>query len=193
MYPSKCEVHACEGKVEVDLVYAMRYARARVVSYCAAHAADALEEITCGFASPGHLPARMVTPCAVDIELVICDARESSPCQFVLREINGPRRLTLQVGRFEAWMLDWELRHEPTPSVPTHRAMAATIRALGGDLKKVTIYDVSEGERYHAQLHISQGDSPTIVDVRPSDAIVLAVVCNVPINVDSLVWQKILA
>jgi bifunctional DNase/RNase len=87
-------------------------------------------------------------------------------------------------------MLSWELRHEPAPALGTHHAMVGAISALGGDLKKITINDVSEGETYHARAHVLQGPSQVVIDMRPSDAIILAVVGDVPVYVESSVWQK---
>jgi bifunctional DNase/RNase len=68
--------------------------------------------------------------------------------------------------------------------------MARLIRALGGEPTKATIHDVSDGETYHARFQISQRRSPVVVEMRLSDAITLAVVCNAPIYVERLVWQK---
>ena len=68
--------------------------------------------------------------------------------------------------------------------------MVGAIGSLGGDLKEVTINDVSEGEMYRAQVHVLQGRSLVVLDFRPSDAITLAAVCNIPVYVERLVWQK---
>jgi bifunctional DNase/RNase len=68
--------------------------------------------------------------------------------------------------------------------------MVSAFRALGGEVADVTITDVSEGDTYRAQVHISQRGSLVAVDMRSSDALVLAVVCNIPVYVEGLVWQK---
>lgn len=192
MESRKCEIDGCVNEVKIVIMRPITYVQVEDKYYCPGHGAEVLNKITSEFAQQREGIQANVNSCAVEIELVVCDGREGWPSQVFLHESHGPRRLTFKTGRFESWLLGWELRHEPAESLSTHRAMVSLLAALGGDSKMVTMNDVSEGERYHAQIHLSQGNSPVIVDVRPSDAIVLAVVCNLPIYVDSLVWQKIL-
>jgi bifunctional DNase/RNase len=160
--------------------------------YCAGHATEVLTAIADDFARQRYQSDANVDDCAVDIELVVSDGREDWPSQVVLQEIGGARRLLLEIGRFESWLLAWELRREPAPTLSTHRAMATAFQSLGGNLTKVSLKDVSEGWVFHAQVHILQHGSFVVVDMRPSDALALAVICKVPVYVESLVWQKTL-
>ncbi|MGA2069703.1 MAG: bifunctional nuclease domain-containing protein [Thermoguttaceae bacterium] len=186
----RCEADGCAAKVEVRLVRASTQTPVEERHYCAGHAKEALDEITREFARGRDALAVRADRSAVDVELVICDGRDGHPCQVILREVGGPRRLRFSTGRFEAWTLSWELRREPAPTLSTHRAMVSAFRALGGEVADVTITDVSEGDTYRAQVHISQRGSLVAVDMRSSDALVLAVVCNIPVYVEGLVWQK---
>jgi bifunctional DNase/RNase len=188
----RCEAPECAARVEVRLVRPATQTHVEERHYCAAHADEALDGIARELAREREAVGLLVDRCAVDTELVICDARDGYPCQIVLREIGGPRHLRFPTGRFEAWMLSWELRRKPAPTLGTHRAMVSAFHALGGELTDVTINDVSEGEIYHALVHMSQRGSLVVVDMRPSDALVVAVVCNIPVYVESLVWQKTL-
>ena len=192
MESPRCQVHECAGRVDVRLVRAATKTGVEEKHYCDAHATEALDGITHEFAHERSAVGARTDRCAVDVELVVCDGRDGFPCQVFLHEIGGPRRLAFQIGRFEAWMLSWELRREPAPSLGTHRMMVSALQALGGDLREATINDVSEGEMYRAQVHIYQGGSLVVVDMRPSDALILAVVCDIPVYIETLVWQKTL-
>lgn len=118
-----------------------------------------------------------------DIEMVLYDERPGKPCQFSLREVGGTRRLDCQTGPFEAAALLRELERLVTPRPLTHHAMASLITALGGQMDCVEIDKHHPGQEftYEAKLHIQQMDKSLVVDVRPSDAVVLAVACDVPI------------
>jgi len=122
-----CEVHGCAAKVDLRLTCARTQRGVEERHYCAAHATEVLEEITREFDRERRAVGVIADRCAVDIELVVCDARNGCPCQIFLREIGGPRRLAFQTARFEAWMLSWELRREPAATLGTHRAMASAL------------------------------------------------------------------
>lgn len=124
-----------------------------------------------------------------DIEMLMYDERPGKPCQFSLREVGGSRRLDCRIGPFEAMALLWELQRYVAPRPLTHRAMASLITALGGRLECVEIDKFFPGQEvaYEAKLHIQQMSSTRIVDVRPSDAMPLAVTCDVPIVVSNAV------
>jgi bifunctional DNase/RNase len=62
--------------------------------------------------------------------------------------------------------------------------MATAIVSLGGRLQYVEIDKFFPAEKiYEAKLHIRQMNTQIIVDVRPSDALILAIICDVPIIV----------
>ena len=128
-----------------------------------------------------------------DIELLLCDDRPDKPCWFSLREVGGSRRLDCQTGIFEAAALQRELERLSAPRPLTHRAMASVITALGGRLECVVIdkFFPTQEVAYEAKLHIQQKDTTILVDVRPSDAVVLAVTCDVPIAVSNSVLARL--
>jgi bifunctional DNase/RNase len=57
-----------------------------------------------------------------------------------------------------------------------------SVTALGGRLRGVCVNDLRDNT-YFAQARVVQGDCLAPVDVRPSDAITLALACGVPILV----------
>jgi len=112
------------------------------------------------------------------------------PCQLNLVEVGGTRQLGLGTGPYEGAALRLELQRYQSPRPRTHQAMAAAISALSGRLRHVMIDKFFPSQQtYEAKLHIDQGNANMVVDVRPSDAIILAVICDVPI----LVSKEVLA
>jgi bifunctional DNase/RNase len=121
-----------------------------------------------------------------DIEMVMYDERQDKPCQFSLREIGGSRRLDCRTGPFEAAALLRELERLVAPRPSTHCAMVSVMATLGGRLDRVLVDKLLPGERtYEAKLQIHQAAGAVVVDVRISDAVILAVICDVPIFVSN--------
>ena len=71
--------------------------------------------------------------------------------------------------------------------------MASVITAMGGQLVRVVIdkYFPGQSTSYEAKLHIQHASGTVVVDVRPSDAVVLAVVTGAPIIVSNDVLRAL--
>jgi bifunctional DNase/RNase len=72
----------------------------------------------------------------------------------------------------------------------THQAMAEVLEALDGKLQDVIVYDLVKRQTdsyYCAYLRIARAGDVINVDVRPSDALTLAVICETPILIDDTV------
>lgn len=127
-----------------------------------------------------------------DIELLLLDERQERPCQFSLREVGGKRRLDCAIGICEAAALQRELERLATPRPLTHRAMVSLMAALGGCLERVVVDRLHPEQRiYEAKLHIRQATEAAVVDVRVSDAVILAVICEVPLFVSHEVLARL--
>jgi bifunctional DNase/RNase len=128
-----------------------------------------------------------------------------------LQEAGGVRMFAIIIGIYEATTLDRAIKRFPVPRPMTHDAWAATIRALGGEVQDVLLTDMRDGI-YYASLRIRPripgqawseaiqkraGPRPVVparlieVDMRPSDAFVLAVQLDVPIFVKDTVWERL--
>jgi len=143
---------------------------------------------TVGDGTPGSWGDAVV----FDIEMVIYDERRDKPCQFSLREVGGSRRLDCQIGPFEAAALLRELERFVAPRPLTHRAMVSLMAALGGHLERVVVDRLLPAQHiYEAKLHIHQATGAVVVDVRISDAVILAVICEVPIFVADEVLARL--
>lgn len=104
---------------------------------------------------------------------------------LILKEINGPRRLPIVIGAFEAQSIALEIENIKPPRPLTHDLMKNLIDALGGDLIDVTINDLRDGT-FYARLNLDTQE----IDSRPSDAIALAVRFGVPIYVTEKVMEE---
>jgi bifunctional DNase/RNase len=71
--------------------------------------------------------------------------------------------------------------------------MSVVISTLGGNLEYCMIdrYYPEQQITYEAKLYIRQRFRTHIIDVRPSDAVVLAVVCKMPIAVSADVIEQL--
>lgn len=117
-----------------------------------------------------------------DIEALV--ARTDGSCRLYLRELAGTRSFQLELGYVEATALYWALKGELAARPLTHQVLATAIDALGGTLQYVLIDRFSDDRSFvYAYLQIVQDGRQLSLDVRPSDAVNLAVVCNVPIFV----------
>lgn len=104
---------------------------------------------------------------------------------LILKEINGPRRLPIVIGAFEAQSIALEIENIKPPRPLTHDLMKNLIDALGGDLIDVTINDLRDGT-FYARLNLDTQE----IDSRPSDAIALAVRFGAPIYVAEKVMEE---
>ncbi|MCX7983619.1 MAG: bifunctional nuclease family protein [Bacteroidetes bacterium] len=104
---------------------------------------------------------------------------------LILKEVNGPRRLPIIIGAFEAQSIALEIENIKPPRPLTHDLMKTLIEALGGDLIDVTITELREGT-FYARLNLDTQE----IDSRPSDAIALAVRFGAPIYVAEKVMEE---
>jgi len=114
----------------------------------------------------------------VEVEKMICYS-DATQQYIIFREVEGPRRLTLVTGYFEATALWWFLKDEPNPRPPTHDAWLKTAIALGATVESACVHD-RQGDAYSAEIRLVQGDSKVKVDVRPSDALLFTLRARVP-------------
>lgn len=101
---------------------------------------------------------------------------------LVLEEKDGERSLPIWIGRPEAEAIAAHLNEVKRERPMTHDLAQSIIGALGGLLRRVQVTRVHNGT-YFAELHLTRGGQPIIVDSRPSDAIALALRVGAPIFV----------
>jgi len=108
-----------------------------------------------------------------------------------LRNVGGEYRFFMLTGMLEAWALSYNLKNEVLSRPLTHKALSNAITALGGTLQDVVLDYFDEANKwYHAKLRIVNAHRLVAVDVRPSDAFNMAVVCKVPILILAEVLKR---
>lgn len=101
---------------------------------------------------------------------------------LILKELDGHRRLPIIIGAFEAQAIALELEGVVPPRPMTHDLLKNVIDELRGTLSEVYINELKDGTFYARVIFEDLGVE---LDARPSDAVALAVRCNVPIFVNS--------
>ncbi|MCY2942206.1 MAG: bifunctional nuclease family protein [Planctomycetota bacterium] len=109
---------------------------------------------------------------------------------IVLKELEGDRSFSIQIGIFEATSIDRKIKKIPSPRPLTHDLLCQTITSLGGELQEIQINELKD-KTYFATLKIRQDGKFVKIDCRPSDAIALAVTMSVPIFVYEEVLEQI--
>jgi bifunctional DNase/RNase len=110
---------------------------------------------------------------------------------IMLREVDGDRSFPIVIGIFEATSIDRRVRGIHSPRPLTHDLIASSIEALGGELQDIHISELRE-HTYYAKLRIKRDGEMVEIDCRPSDAIALAVIADVPIYVAEDVLEEAL-
>ncbi len=124
-----------------------------------------------------------------EIFLVVIEETYHKPVVY-LREVDGPQRVPVLIGIFEATSLDRVLKGHESPRPLTHDAMAAAIRLLGGEVEDVVVNRL-ENQTYYSDVRIRRQGDLLSLDVRPSDAFVLAVLFDRPIFLTDEVLKQV--
>jgi len=106
----------------------------------------------------------------------------------VLKDVASETVMPIWVGIFEANAIAIEIEKVSAPRPMTHDLTRNLIRNLNARLERVVITELKD-DTFLAVLFLKQGDEPLAIDVRPSDAIALALRANCPIYVSEQVMQ----
>lgn len=118
--------------------------------------------------------------------------RETDDTHIIeLREVDGERVFPILIGFHEAAAIERRLMGQTPPRPLTHDLMDTVLHALGGEIERISIDDLSD-HTFYARLHLKQGDQHHEIDCRPSDAVALAAAHDVPIDVAEAVLDEVL-
>lgn len=112
----------------------------------------------------------------------IIDGGTTSSYNLVLKELTGPRRLIMAIGLTEAQSIAVFMEGVRLPRPLAHDLMATMLRELGAEVSRVIIDDLDNGF-FKSEIICRQGGRPIVFDARTSDAVALALRCQVPIFV----------
>src|SRR5438270_5519027 len=116
-------------------------------------------------------------------------APPSSLPLLLLKERNGERVLPVGIGPLEAQAIVMPLQGVRPPRPMTHDIFVEILSSLGGHLRRVEITDLIDST-FHARLMLETGGEERIYDIRPSDAVALAVRTETPIFVAEDVFDQ---
>jgi bifunctional DNase/RNase len=134
------------------------------------------------FASSVSAPAEpLVGFGQFDIELFNVSDNYDQHVVF-LREIAGVREFSWSVGTIEAWCIYHRFHGAKSRRPQCHDALLAMIDKLGGCVEAVSI-DKRVADVYFASFYVRHKSLVLSVDVRPSDALLIALAANLPIQI----------
>jgi bifunctional DNase/RNase len=194
-----CQWPACDLSATMHFEFEEGLRVVEASHFCDSHGRLHADEMRKRYYSPSRIgagsPATIGNGVSFGIDFLFMDELQEPPygyCRVGLMEFGGNRKIDFQIGPCEFSALGFELQRHESPRPPTHRAVAAVIAALGARLQYVEIDKFLPSQStYEAKLHIQQLKSSLIVDVRPSDALVLAVICDVPVIVSNTVLNPL--
>lgn len=118
----------------------------------------------------------------IKLEILGLSSSQSQSGSFalVLGETTGSRRLPIIIGMFEAQAIAIEIE-KIIPNRPmTHDLFKSFAHNFNFTVQEILISDLKEGV-FFAKIVCSDGEKPTEIDARPSDAIAIGLRFNVPI------------
>lgn len=116
-------------------------------------------------------------------------APPSSMPLLLLKEREGERVLPIGIGPVEAQAIVMPLQGVKPPRPLTHDIFVEIISSLGGHLRRVEITNLIEST-FHARLMLETDGAERSYDIRPSDAVALAVRTETPIFVAEAVLDQ---
>ena len=121
----------------------------------------------------------------MDVEMKIrglmLDPNTNMPI-VVLKDVASDTVLPIWVGIYEANAIAVEIEKLAAPRPMTHDLMRNLIEGLTGELERVVITELRD-DTFFAAMWVRQGGEPVVIDLRPSDAIALALRADCPIYV----------
>lgn len=107
----------------------------------------------------------------------------------ILKDLDGQRVLPIWVGAVEANAVALQIENVSPPRPLTHDLVRSILTELGATLTRVVIHDLRDST-FYAYLELTQGTDVTLVDVRPSDALALALRSKAPVFVHPRVVER---
>lgn len=108
---------------------------------------------------------------------------------IVLGQKNSPREFPIFIGYAEALALDLALHGYKNQRPMTHDLILNVIHNLGAELRRIIIDDLKNDTFFGKLAVLTAAGTEDLIDSRPSDAIVLAAKCTLPIFVAEHVME----
>mgnify|MGYP006284780567 CR=1 FL=1 len=109
---------------------------------------------------------------------------------LILKDKEEKQVLPIWIGAMEAMSISISLNKVSISRPLTHDLMIKVLGTLEAQISKVVVVDLKEGT-YYAEIHLEHHNRTYLVDSRPSDAIALAVRCDVPIFANEELLEQV--
>ena len=116
------------------------------------------------------------------LEMMHVDRRRDTQYAF-LCESGGSRRFSWNLGYAEAIHLYNRIKYGVMSGRQTYDFIHRLTSALGGDIARIVVEGKDEQGLFQAVVQIAQSERIVNVDCRPSDALIMSIVCNLPLLV----------
>jgi bifunctional DNase/RNase len=110
---------------------------------------------------------------------------------FVLFRDEAKRRIPMFIGQFEAWAISLGLEDKAPDRPFTFDAMLTCLTVAGATVEEAYINDIRD-ETFYALVTLRVGDQVHQVDMRPSDAVNLAIRVKCPLLINDQVIKTVL-
>lgn len=183
MITPQCDVVGCTVEASTYVVVVSKRRIQSTRNACSQHSETVLQQFA---GSPRQVTnltsAQSREEFVFDVEALV-SRNFSTENWFILREVHGTLWFPVTTGPMELSALHASLSGAGTRP-HTHASMLNAIKLLGGTVKDVIIDRLlGTGPTFGAHIRIVRSGEVLLLDVRPSDAIVLAIEANAPILV----------
>ncbi len=120
-------------------------------------------------------------------KIILFDMQELQT--IFLKEVNGERRFPMVIGADVATAIHRRVNGMQAPRPQTHDLLNSVIDQLGGTVERIDITAL-KSSTYYARIVIRQGKKQIEIDCRPSDAIAVGALSQVPIFVAEDVLEE---
>lgn len=114
---------------------------------------------------------------------------QSGAYALILAQVDGPVRIPVVIGSYEAQSIAIKLEGITPPRPLTHDLFSSFVHAFGIKLKEVFIYKFEDGI-FSSELTFSDGDRTVTLDSRTSDAIAIAIRTSSPIYTTKQILEE---
>jgi uncharacterized protein len=126
----------------------------------------------------------------VELARIIINEKTDDEQQITLREADGSREFSINIGLFEVSAIERIVKERPSERPLTHDLVVALVENLEGKIVRAVIDDLRD-DTYYAKVVVKRGKEEVAVDARPSDAITLALKVDAPIYVAEKVMKAV--
>ena len=110
---------------------------------------------------------------------------------ILLTDPTEQKVLPIWIGLLEAHSIAVAMEESPPPRPMTHDITLTICQTLGAEVARVEITKIKDNT-FFAELQLSAGNDNFLIDLRPSDAIAIAIRAEIPINISEALQEQMI-